>query len=206
MFYDTTAIDFLIDRIGWPAAMPPTDLIIDTQNTESQSGRFVDEFNKMAIVENVWFSIVNKDATLDTLNYELYRLKKDGVLSALSLIFDNNERAYYKMCNGVRKDISGIDYSGIIVTKGGLFDNAIGYAIACKTLELLITTNRANGTERGNKLNWETIKGELEGIKNEYGKNITTGLYSLRARAIGTIIDIMWPKTGRATLTARRVM
>lgn len=160
----------------------------------------------MAIVENVWYSINNKDATQDTLNDELYRLKKEAVLHALSLIFDNNERAYYKICGDTRKDISGTDYSSTITSMDRLFDNVIGYSIACKTLELLITNSRSNGTERSDKWNWQTIKAELGGVKDEYGKTITIGLYSLRSKYVGTIIDILWPgNVGKPTLTGRRV-
>jgi hypothetical protein len=206
MFYDQTAIDYLIDRLGWAEPIPPTSLVIDSRNTLSNSGRYFDEFNKMVTVENVWSTINNATVQQADYNYYLYKLKQETVLFALSVIFDNNERAYYGYCGTNRKDISGVDYSGIIPTKGGLFDNLIGYCMSCKALELFLTTNRKNGDERGNKFNYSNIQTELNGIKNEYGKTMTIGLYALKSMAAEKVIDILWPTNkNRPILTGRRV-
>lgn len=205
MFYDDNDIQHLIDRIGWADSIQPSPLTIESRNLLSNSGRYVREFHKMAIVENVKETMPNAQADLPEFNDFLYSMKKEAVLSSLSLIFDNNERANYKMTNCGRIDISGINYSGIITTKDRLFDDVIGYTIAAKTLELFQSSNRKNDDARGTKYNYSMLVGELSGIKNEIGKEISIGLYGLQKRAVWKISNILFPQNTTPSLTARRV-
>lgn len=204
MFYDQPSIDFLIDRVGWADAMQPTTLTISSQNLTSTSGRLFNSFNGMVIVENVWDTIVNEDADNQELNDVLYSLKKQSVLDVLSHVFDVNPKASLSYgTNEYPIDISNRDYSATIQGRNGLFDAAIGYTCAIKSIELILSSNRANGTERGNKFNWQTLKAELSGLKDEYGRQSNEGLESMKNREIQRIIKILWPDGGYPKLIGR---
>lgn len=200
MFYDQTAIDYLIDRIGWAEAIPPTTIAVSVENTTSTSGRFFDEFFNLSKVENVFYAIDNAKIDNDTLNDELFRMKKAAVLMALDNIFDSNPRAHYKECRGSLVDISSKDYSAIIPLKGRLFDSAIGYSMAIIVIDKLLTSIRANRTQRENKFDYQTLKAELEGIKDEFHNVVSVGLYGRLKSEIKSIIKIIFPDYSQATL------
>lgn len=205
MFYDSATVDYLIDRLGWENAVPPSSIVVSAENHTSTSGRYYDEFFKMSIVENIEAAIHNSDATELTLNEFLFKLKKEAVMNMLDRVFDSNERAFYKTGNGgCVVDISGKDYSAIIPTKGRLFDAAIGYSMAKSVIQLLLTTGRENGTNRDNKFDYNYLKGELEGLKDENGE-VFKGINGYLNIEIGKIINILFPKRSTPILTAPRV-
>ena len=86
-----------------------------------------------------------------------------------------------------------IDYSSVITEKVKIFDDAIGYCIAIKALELFISTGRKNLTERNASLNFQTLKVELEGAKNDKGFTIAKGIILKKELAIQKAQRILFP-------------
>ena len=205
MFYDSSAIQYLVDRIGWAAPIPPISLSLSPENNTATSQRYYNWFHRLATVENMAYTIANPDVVNDDFNDYLYDIKKQAVLSVLASVFDNCERANYRYgAYYTRVDISNIEYSDVIKTgKPSLFDNAIGYTAACKILEDLLSSVRKNGVEREIGFDWTQLKAELEGIRNEYGKIMTTGLYALKKMAIDSVIDILFPENAPPLLIGR---
>jgi len=159
----------------------------------------------MVTVENVADTMTNADAGEDAFNDELSKLKTQAVMAVLSQVFDNNERAYFrKNAYNRRVDISNIEYSAMIISRPFLFDESIGLSMAVKALEMFLSSSRINSGERAAKFNYDKLKGELDGIKSEWGKDLTTGLYTKLGRSIKKIIDILFPDQVVPALIGRR--
>ncbi len=147
----------------------------------------------MAIVENVFDTMPNRDADNDALKAYLDELKDQAVRSVLSKVFDNNERASIKVsAYGRRVDVSWTDYSAMIISRASVLDDAVGYQQACNVLELMLSTARSNTTERTGK-DYQTLKVELEGFTNEGGHLVSRGLFYKLNGAIISAIDILFP-------------
>lgn len=207
MFYNEATITFLEKRIGWPEIMPPTTIVIsDTDLINGTSNRKFNYFSKFAIIENVYDAIVNANATSVTLEEQLSELRNQAALSALNDVFDSDERAYYFECAfGNRIDISNKDYSDRIQSNARLFDNAVGYGVALKTVELLLSSSRINATNRSNKFTESELMTELHGLRNKDGKVLEMGLMAKYSIEIKKIIEILFPKVITPKLRFRRI-
>jgi len=195
MFYNSTAVQALQDRVGWAAPVAPSDFALSAENAESTSGRFFKDFHGLAIVEYVIATMPNYDATDATKNAYLLDKKRSAVQSVLSDVFDQNDRAYYYMDTyGNRIDVSGVDFSNIILNvRTSLFDNAIGYRMALDVLELISTSNRSNFDERMAAA-YDQVQNAMEGYTDGNGKTISRGVRGLYRDAIETVIEILFPK------------
>lgn len=196
MFYSSGAIQSLIDRIGWAAAIPPTTISLSVAAAKSDSGSYVSDYHRMAIVENMKPLMPNKEANDAAFSAWLVDLKRAGVMAVLDRVFDNNERASYQtLYNGERKDISGVDYSDVIISvRPRLFDKAIGLQVAYNALEAIAVSTRSNAVQRIVQSTYEEIKNEQDGFTDENGKAVTSGLKGKLTGAISSIIDILFPK------------
>src|SRR5690606_28691493 len=85
------------------------------------------------------------------------------------------------------------DYDSVISEKRHLFDEPIGYAVACQMIELFISTTRSNFVERNAKFAYQNLKIELEGAKNERGFRVATGLKDKLNYSIKRATEIIFP-------------
>lgn len=194
MMYDQTSIQLLIDRIGWNSPIQPnTDIVLSPENEESTSGRFFDSFHQLSIVENVFACINNKDVDNDSLNDILLKMKKDSVLEVLNKVFDTNPLANLKNQEEVVSLNYKSDYSFDIQNKVSLFDDAIGYAMAVRCLQMFISSSRSNLKERKITQSYEALKVELEGVINEQGVLIAKGAIGYYDASIINAIKIIFP-------------
>ena len=195
MMYDNTAVESLVRRVGWRQAVQPnTAIVIDAANILSDSGRYFNDFHKLAIVENAVSAIPNSSVIASGYNSFLYDMKKAGVLKVLSLVFDINPRANYSFDGGgKRTDISGTDYTQTIIIRSNLFDEAIGYQVAYDTIELMLLTSRINMEERLSKMNFNEMKIEMGDFYND-GELVGKGILGKLNQVIERIIDILFPK------------
>lgn len=181
--YSNESILFLKNRIGWGNAIN-TDfpITISSDNLIATSGRTVLSFHQLASVENIHSNISQIDADDALFNQILSNLREQSVIEVLNLIMDS-----HKLYN------DDVDYSNVIVSKSRLFDEAIGYAIAVKCLELFVSSTRSNATERSNAMSFNTLKIELEGAKNDNGHFIAKGIVYKKEQAIKKAQKIIFP-------------
>jgi hypothetical protein len=192
--YDQTSIQLLIDRIGWSNPIQPnSEITLSPENGESVSGRFFDSFHQLSIVENVYKCVTNKDIGDTETNDFLYKMKKDCVLEVLNKIFDTNPLANNKNTEDRKSLNCKSDYNYDIQTKTSLFDDAIGYAMAVRCLQLFISSNRSNATERKVGQSYELLKVELEGAMNQEGVLVAKGAIGYYDASIINAIEILFP-------------
>lgn len=204
--YDNTSIQVLVDRVGWALPIPPSTIVLTSENTKSDSGRYYDAFHKMTIVENVFDVQPNHNISNTDFNLYLYGLKKAATMKVLSAIFDLNERANLSIAtNGRRVDTSSTDYSQMITTRASIFDDCLGYQMACDVLEMILLTTRSNQTESISKYNYQQLKLELDGFTNEGGHLVSKGLHFKLNASIIKAIDILFPRDDRKQKTIRGV-
>jgi len=181
--YNEQSITALEKRIGWEKPLD-TDFAIDLDEEvlTADSGRKVNSFHQLVTVENVYAAVQPVNMEAADFNGFLTSVRKQAVLEVLTLIFDKHEDY-----------IEVTDYSVLIETKTRLFDDAIGYCIAVKMLELFISTSRINLQERNAKMSFNSLKIELEGAKNDNGHFIAKGIVYYKNKAIKDAQKIIFP-------------
>ncbi len=204
MLYTGTSITLLTGRIGWDQSVPPTTLVVDGANLGSVSGRFFNSFHQLVTAENVYDSVLNLKIDVTNLNVYLAKMKKDSVLEVLNKLFDTNPLANY----AARGDSYSLNYTAggydaLIADKGTVFDNAIGYSMAVRAIQLFISSERSNGTQRKMKASYDFLMSELNGIKNADGLSIAQGVNSLFDTAIKDANDILFPTNHRSQIALK---
>lgn len=182
--YSEQSIEILETRIGWEKPLDSDFAIdLDDEVLTADSGRKVNSFHQLVIVENVYAAVPEVNMEAEDFNGFLSSVRKQAVLEVLTLIFDKHEDY-----------IEETDYSSLIETKTRLFDDAIGYCMAVKMLELFISTSRKNFVDRNAKLAFQNLKLELEGVRNDGGFYIAKGIKYELKNAITKTQKIIFPK------------
>jgi len=182
--YSDESIDVLETRIGWEKPLD-TDFVLelDEEVLTADSERKVNSFHQLVTVENLYAAVPEIDMEVAEFTGFLSSLRKQSVLEVLTAIFDKNEQY-----------IETVDYSELILSRPRLFDDAIGYCIAIKGLELFIASSRSNLLERNAKLSFQNLKLELEGIRNDRGFFVAKGIEYKFKTAILSAQNILFPK------------
>ena len=200
MLYTGTSITLLTGRIGWDQAVPPTTLVVDASNLTSASGRFFNSFHQLVTAENVNDCVLNLKIDITNLNAYLAKMKKDSVLEVLNKLFDTNPLANYAAIGDAYSiNYSNSGYDSLITDKVTVFDNAIGYAMSVRAIQLFISSERSNGVQRKMKASYDFLMAELNGIKNNEGVPIAQGANTLFAEAIEEANKILFPTNYRET-------
>lgn len=182
--YTEQSISYLIDRIGWGLPLNSDfAIVINSSNQTATSGRTVKAFHQLATVENLYSNVSEISISEVKFNELLYKIKDESVRDVLTSMLDQH-RLYEE----------SIDYSSVIVSKPRLFDDAIGYSIAIKCLEMFVSSTRSNATERSNAMSFNTLKIELEGAKNDNGHFIAKGIVYKKESAIKKAQKIIFPE------------
>lgn len=172
--YSELSIAALISRIGFEKPMDTAFAItIDEEVLLADSGRKVNSFHQLATVENLYAAVQIIDMEAVEFNGFLSSLREQSVKEIMTAILDQNV-LYDEL----------VDYSSIIISRPTLFDDAIGYCIAIKALELFISSSRSNLLERNTKLSFQSLKIELEGVRNDGGFFVAKGINYKMERAI----------------------
>jgi len=181
--YSDISIETLETRIGWEKSLD-TDLAIelDEEVLTADSGRKVNSFHQLVTVDNVYAAVNKIDMEADEFNGFLSTVRKQSVEEILTLIFDMHT-SYDDT----------VDYSNLIISKPRLFDDAIGYSIAIKMLELFISSSRSNLLERNSKLSFQNLKLELEGVRNDKGFYVAKGIEYKFRMAITKAQKVIFP-------------
>jgi hypothetical protein len=181
--YSELSISTLESRIGFGEALE-TDFgpTINEEVLSATSERKVNSFHQLVTLENIYAAVPEINMEAVKFNGLLISLKKQCVMEVLTSVFDQNE-SYDPL----------IDYSETIISRPRMFDDAIGYCIAVKMLELFISCTRSNLAERSAKLSFQSLKLELEGVRNDGGFYVATGIkYELKS-AITKAQKVIFP-------------
>jgi len=181
--YSPESIQALIDRVGF-ADKVETNLqfALTPEVILSNSKRTVKSFHQLAIVENIFSAVSQINMPDVDFNTYLQEIKIESANEVVTLILDQDQQY----------DTS-IDYSTWMIDRPAIFDDAYGYTIAIKVLELFVSTARKNLKERNSKLAIENLKVELEGLKNDAGKVVVQGIKRERYYAIRKAKSIIFP-------------
>lgn len=182
--YNEQSIVSLVTRIGWEKPLDTAFAIeLGEEVLTADSERKVNSFHQLVTVENVYAAVQEIDMEVVEFNDFLSSLRRQSVLEVLTAIFDKNEQY-----------IETVDYSELILARPRLFDDAIGYCVAIKALELFIASSRNNLLERNAKLSFQNLKLELNGIRNDSGAFVAKGLEYYFKTAIKDASKIIFPK------------
>jgi hypothetical protein len=181
--YTEQSISTLIDRIGWEKSLnSDVAITINLVNSTATSGRKVNAFHSLASVENIYSAVPEVNMEELKFNDFLSSIREQSVREVATAILDQHH-LYDET----------VDYSNTIIEKARLLDDAIGYCIAIKILEMFISTGRKNLTERNAALTFQTLKVELEGARNDNGYFIAKGIVYKKEIAIQKAQRIIFP-------------
>lgn len=181
--YSELSIASLVTRIGWEKPLDTAFAIeIDEEVLSADSERKVNSFHQLVTVENVYAAVPEIDMEVVSFNGFLSSIRKQSVMEVLTAVFDQHT-SYDEV----------VDYSQIIISRPRLFDDAIGYCIAIKMLELFISSGRKNLADRNAKLSFQSLKLDLEGVRNDGGFYVAKGIkYELKS-AITKAQKVIFP-------------
>jgi hypothetical protein len=182
--YSQESIDALETRIGWSDLSSDLPFELSEENKTADSGKTFNWYHSLLVFDNIYSSVPKVNMEEEDFNEYLSTIRKQAVISVLSSILDNH----------VDYDPAK-DYSNIITNRPALFDDAIGYSVAIKMIELFISTSRSNGTERSAKMSYQTLKIELEGARNDNGHFVAKGLVYKHDQSIRKAQKIIFPVT-----------
>lgn len=181
--YSNASIELLRDRIGWPEILPSGHSITLNEDVKKKnSGRTFDSFHALITPENVYYAFPEVNVTNEDFNKYLLDVKTQAVHLVLTRVMNMNP-----------KYVDSQDYDAVISEKRHLFDEPIGYAVACQMIELFISTARSNFVERNAKFAYQNLKIELEGARNERGYRVATGLKDKLNQSIKRASEIIFP-------------
>jgi len=185
--YSTDSIEALELRIGF-GVPNGVSISVDASNQTGTSGRTISGFHKLATIKNLYETVEVVDMVGPSFNSYLAQLKTDAVKAVLVRILNQNN-----------KYLDSEDYSGTIISKAELFDEAVGYAMAISAIEQFISTTRKNSTVRSLEGSYKMLKIELEGAKNNKGAVVAVGLRNKLTTSIKTCSDSIFPNPLKIT-------
>ncbi|QYS85413.1 hypothetical protein JJC03_09190 [Flavobacterium oreochromis] len=141
-------------------------------------------YHPLVTLENVIATHHNTEATEAEINEFIRSQMIQTTMVTIESILDNHED--YD---------NSKDYSDVILSKASLFENAVGYAFAIKMIESFISSPRKNIHERDSKLTYQTLKIEIEGVKNDQGHFVAKGLTYKLQGAIAKAQALIFPKS-----------
>lgn len=181
--YNEQSIETISNRIGW--GKPQVDsfaLVLDEAIENGTSKRTFQSFHQLVTVENVLAAVPDSAISETDFNAKLSEIRDNAVRSVLTLIIDLNPNS-----------ILDSDYSDIVITNPVLFEDAVGYKVAISVLELFISTERLNTTERAAQMAISSLKLEIEGWKNESGITVANGLGQKLNKAVAMASNKLFP-------------
>jgi hypothetical protein len=165
MSYTDTAIETLSKRIGFGTAMQDHGISFSADIVSGPSGRTFGNFSKLCTIDNLYFAVDSKDMDKDPFEANLEEMRLSCARSIVAQILDQSE-----------KYDPGTDYSQLISDRSPLFEEAIGYAVAIASIDLMITSKRSNLAELNAELSYEKLQLAINGFKTEQGVIVAVGL------------------------------
>ncbi|MCC9066287.1 hypothetical protein [Flavobacterium piscisymbiosum] len=180
--YTQEAIDVLKKRIGWSDLSSGLPFVLSDENLTAESGKKFNWYHSLVLVDNIYAAVPEVEMSEEDFNKYLSDIRNQAVLSVLTSILDTHENY-----------VSTIDYSRTIIDRPTLFDDAIGYSLAIKMIEMFVSTTRTNFNERSAKMSYQSLKVELEGAKNDNGHFIAKGIVYKMEQSIKKAQKVIFP-------------
>lgn len=179
--YTQETINVLKDRIGWSV---PTDLpiTIDPEIEIEDSILKYNGFHGLVSLTNLYSTVEESRTEKEEFNKFLSELRDQCVEFSLSWILDKSPDY-----------IDDNSYDTIIINKIKLFEEVIGLLMTIKVFEIYMSSNRSNYIERNAKLSFQSLKIELEGIKNDAGFQVAVGIRQQLQKAIRDAQKVIFP-------------
>lgn len=179
--YSQDIIEVLKNKIGWSV---PTDLpiSIDDDIEIEDSLLKYNGFHGLVSLTNLYATVEESLTDEEEFNILLNMLRTQCVQFALTSILDKST-AY--------EDLTS--YDSIIESKSSLFEEVIGLTMVIKVFEIYMSSSRSNYLERNAKLSYQSLKIELEGIKNEGGHQIAIGIRQMLQKSIRDAQKVIFP-------------
>ena len=164
--YSEQSIQIISNRIGWgKPQVGGFAIAVDEATQNGESKRNFQSFHQLVTVENVLAAVPDPNIDAVDFNAKLSEIRDNATRAVLTLIIDLNPNSVFET-----------DYSNTIITNPVLFDDAVGYKVAISVLEMFISTERKNFSERSAQMAISSLKLEIEGWKNESGITVANGL------------------------------
>lgn len=164
--YSEQSIQIISNRIGWgKPQVGGFAITVDEATQNGESKRNFQSFHQLVTVENVLAAVPDPNIDAVDFNFKLAEIRDNATRAVLTLIIDLNPNSVLET-----------DYSDTIITNAVLFDDAVGYKVAISVLEMFISTERKNFSERSAQMAISSLKLEIEGWKNESGITVANGL------------------------------
>ncbi len=180
--YSQEAIDAIVNRIGWSELSSGLPFDLSEENKTAESGKTFNWYHSLVLVDNIYAAVPEVNMADEEFNNYLSEIRKQAVASVLTSILD------YHPDYDPKKD-----YSNIITDRPTLFDDAIGYSVAIKMIELFLSTTRSNFQERSAKMSYQTLKVELEGARNDNGHFVAKGIIYKLEQSIRKAQKVIFP-------------
>lgn len=180
--YSQESIDVLINRIGWSELSSGLPFDLSDSNKTADSGKTFNWYHSLVLVDAIYAAVPEVNMEAEEFNNYLSEVRKQAVASVLTSILD------YHIDYDPTKD-----YSSILTNRPTLFDDAIGYSVAIKMIELFISTTRSNFQERNAKMAYNTLKIELEGARNDNGHFVAKGIIYKLEQSIKKAQKVIFP-------------
>lgn len=181
--YSDSSIQALESRIGFGKPSDGLPSIADTlQNGES--GRTVPYFHSLATLTNIYNTVEKANMSQSELEAKLTEIRKESARSVLTEVLNKNKKYQHDF-----------DYDDTITNNLELFDDAIGYTMAIKVLEQILSTTRSNDDERKAKLSYSQLMVQLNGLTDDNGKVLAKGLRREQYYAIKSATKKIFPAT-----------
>ncbi len=179
--YTQETINMLKDRIGWSV---PTDLpvTIDPEIEIADSILKYNGFHGLVSLTNLYSTVEESRTEKEEFNKFLSELTDQCVEFSLTWILDKSPDY-----------IDDNSYDTIIINKIKLFEEVIGLLMTIKVFEIYMSSNRSNYIERNAKLSFQSLKIELEGIKNDAGFQVAVGIRQQLQKAIRDAQKVIFP-------------
>jgi hypothetical protein len=182
--YSQEAIDALVNRIGWSELSSGLPVDLSEENKTAESGKTFNWYHSLVLVDAIHAAVPEVNMDEEPFNEYLSTVRKQAVNSVLTSILDSHI------------DYNPIkDYSSILTDRPTLFDDAIGYSVAIKMIELFLSTTRSNFQERSAKMAYNTLKIELEGARNDNGHFVAKGIIYKLDQSIKKAQRVIFPYT-----------
>lgn len=182
--YSQEALQVIASRVGFRQALDNTGVIqIGESISSSESSMEVTNFHQLASVENIYSAVSVVNMEMDAFNAFLSSMRLKAAKSIINQILEKHEEYNPE-----------IDYSDLLLEKKHLFDDALGFTLAVKVLELFVSSNRKNLTERNSSLSFQSLKIELEGAKNDRGYTVAKGIEYKRFKSIQEAKVLIFPQ------------
>ncbi|MDY8137565.1 hypothetical protein [Aquimarina sp. 2201CG5-10] len=171
--YSAENIQALFNRIGWRnSESDKLNGIVNDENRKSDSGRYFEDFSQLITIHNIYSCVEEALLNESLFNLKLKQLNEAVVQDVLSGSFNYNSRS-----------CSIKDRNMVIESYPDSFDDAMGYGMAVRCLNMMISSQRQNVYKSQILDIYDEMMIQLNGIYDN-GRVVSEGLIHKYEKAL----------------------